>query len=218
MLLAGLGAGGVLVLGLIVAFTFGGSGPDAEDKAGASSHDATSCEDLAALAGDWVFATRTTGARVAKRLGMRGYYELRIGVQDCKGEAHLTKVGRTGRKHFQPQQLRKASAALAPGEGARAFGFSGSFELKDAEGRGGDQQFTFTLEGDRLVGSWRQRGIRWKNSGLYGVLEGMRAGDPRELKPRRNSVPCVVQCAAPKTVDEITDEDPTAVEACRAAC
>lgn len=213
-------AGGVLALaGVIVAATVGSSGSGAHDEAAENDEDGSACADLDALAGSWVFTTITTDARQKKRVGSRGFYELEVRVSDCQAEIDLVNVGRSGALVYDEERKQLATATLARGEGAEAFGFSALIEPRNAAGQGIPKRMTFAVDGDRLVGTWRQRGEHWLEAGKFGVLEGHRTGDPREIKPRRRAMPCLVKCAAPKTLEEAEAEpDSAAVEACRSAC
>lgn len=212
LVLAGIGVG--VMLASSDASSDGSTAGDGSAPKGDSA-----CPDLDALAGRWVFTTVTTGARNKKRRGMRGYYELDIVVDSCTAEASLTKVGRTGAEELSEGRKQRGKATLERGEDAQAFGYAGSFDARSESGVGTPKRFVFALDGERLVGSWQQRGAQWKKSGQYGVLEGRRDGDPRELRPRRRTMPCDLQCAVPETI-ELADapHDPAALAACQAAC
>lgn len=179
---------------------------------------ASSCEQLTALAGSWVFTTATTGARRKERLGVRGFYELQIVVDGCTAQATLAKTGRTDRTAFEDEKIPRAEAPLAQGEGFEAYGWSGTFGLRNEDGQGIDTRFVFALDGDRLVGSWRQLGERWTSSGLYGVLEGRRAGDPVAILPERATQPCPVRCATPDDIAQLDTPSQAAHAACMASC
>lgn len=176
------------------------------------------CEQLAALAGSWVFTTATTGARRKERLGVRGFYQLQITVDGCTARATLAKTGRTDRTMFDDDKIPRAEATLARGEGMEAYGFGGTFVLRNEDGQGIDTRFVVALEGERLVGSWRQLGERWQSSGLYGVLEGRRDGDPVAILPERSTQPCTVRCATPEDIALIDVPDEAAHAACLASC
>lgn len=212
-------AGGLLALGGVALAI--GLRPSDGGSADAGADAASSCAELEALAGPWVFTTVTTGARQRKRVGGRAFYELsvRVDARDCTARAELVNVGRSGALVYEDDRVQRASGSLARGEGARAFGYGAVLEPRNAAGQGIPKRFTFTVDGDRLVGTWRQRGEHWLDAGKFGVLEGRRTGDPRELEPRRRAMPCRVQCAAPKTIEEADAEpDAAALEACLAAC
>ncbi|MEM7155447.1 MAG: hypothetical protein AAF799_21535 [Myxococcota bacterium] len=212
LVLAGIGVGVMLA-------SSDSSTDETADSGKASDGSSSACPELDALKGQWVFTTVTTGARNKKRRGMRGYYEIEIEVDACKAEASLTKVGRTGAEELTDARKQRGTAPLERGEDAQAFGFAGSFDARSESGVGTPKRFVFALDGERLVGSWQQRGAQWKKSGQYGVLEGRREGDPRELRPRRRTMPCDLQCAVPETI-ELADApfDPAALKACRAEC
>lgn len=176
------------------------------------------CEQLAALAGSWVFTTATTGARRKERLGVRGFYQLQIIVDGCTARATLAKTGRTDRTMFDDDKIPRAEATLTRGEGMEAYGFGGTFVLRNEDGQGIDTRFVVALEGERLVGSWRQLGERWQSSGLYGVLEGRRDGDPVAILPERSTQPCTVRCATPEDIALIDVPDEAAHAACLASC
>lgn len=178
----------------------------------------SSCEDLAALAGSWVFTTATTGARRKERLGVRGFYELQLTVDGCTAHASMAKTGRTDRKAFDADKIPRAEATLVQGEGVEAYGFAGSFVLRNDDGQGIDTRFVLAREGERLVGHWRQLGERWATSGLYGVLEGRREGDPLAILPERSSQPCPVRCATPEDIALIDAPNDTAHAQCLASC
>jgi len=166
-----------------------------------------------------MFTTLTTGARRQKRLGMRGFYELEVHVQDCEAEIDLVMIGRTAAKSYDESRRQHAAGPIHRGEGRHAFGYGGFFEPRNEAGQGISKRFTFAVDGDRLVGSWQQRGEWWTKSGQYGVLEGYREGDPRELRPRRTTMPCAIACAVPKDIAEADAPlDSAALQACRAAC
>jgi hypothetical protein len=179
---------------------------------------ASSCEQLAALAGSWVFTTATTGARRKERLGVRGFYELQIVVDGCTAHATLAKTGRTDRKAFEDEKIPRAEATLSQGEGFEAYGWSGMFVLRNEGGQGIDTRFVFALDGERLVGSWRQLGERWTTSGLYGVIEGRRDGDPVAILPERATQPCPVRCATPDDITQLDTPSQAAHAACIASC
>ena len=179
---------------------------------------ASSCEQLAALAGSWVFTTATTGARRKERLGVRGFYELQVVVDGCTARATLAKTGRTDRTAFEDEKIPRAEAQLAQGEGIETYGWAGTFGLRNEDGQGIDTRFVFALDGDRLVGSWRQLGERWTSSGLYGVLEGRRDGDPVAILPERATQPCPVRCATPDDITQLDTPSQAAHAACMASC
>lgn len=178
----------------------------------------SSCEQLAALAGSWVFTTATTGARRKERLGVRGFYQLQITVDGCTARASLAKTGRTDRTMFDDQKIPRAEATLARGEGIEAYGWAGTFVLRNEDGQGIDTRIVLAREGERLVGSWRQLGERWQSSGLYGVLEGRRDGDPVAILPERSTQPCTVRCATPDDIAMLDAPDEAAHAACLASC
>lgn len=178
----------------------------------------SSCEQLAALAGTWVFTTATTGARRKERLGVRGFYQLQITVDGCTARASLAKTGRTDRTTFDDQKIPRAEATLARGEGLEAYGWAGTFVLRNEDGQGIDTRIVLAREGERLVGSWRQLGERWESSGLYGVLEGRRDGDPVAILPERSTQPCTVRCATPDDIAMLDAPDDAAHAACLASC
>jgi hypothetical protein len=178
----------------------------------------SACEDLAALEGSWVFTTATTGARRKERLGVRGFYQLQITVDGCTATASMAKTGRTDRKSFDDRKVPRAEATLAPGEGIEAYGFAGTFELRNDDGQGGDTRFVLARDGKRLVGHWRQLGERWTSSGLYGVLEGRREGDPVAILPERSRQPCAVRCATPDDIALLDDLDAATHAACLSSC
>mgnify|MGYP000659173119 CR=1 FL=1 len=175
-------------------------------------------EQLAALAGSWVFTTATTGARRKERLGVRGFYQLQITVDGCTARASLAKTGRTDRTMFDDQKIPRAEATLARGEGIEAYGWAGTFVLRNEDGQGIDTRIVLAREGERLVGSWRQLGERWESSGLYGVLEGRRDGDPVAILPERGTQPCTVRCATPDDIAMLDAPDDAAHAACLASC
>ncbi|MCA9653798.1 MAG: hypothetical protein H6712_12730 [Myxococcales bacterium] len=194
-------------------------GDQAPSSSSPSPAPSSACPELEALAGSWVFTTFTTSARNKKRLGMRHYFELEIRVSDCEAEASLVNTGRHGAKVYEDDRKQHATATLARGEGARSFGYGALFEPRNAAGQGIPRQITFAVDGERLVGAWQEAGEHWERSGQLGVIEGRRRGDPREWRPHRDTMPCLVQCAVPKTIEEADAEpDPAAIEACRAAC
>jgi hypothetical protein len=178
----------------------------------------SSCEQLAALAGSWVFTTATTGARRKERLGVRGFYQLLVTVDGCTAQASVAKTGRTDRKAFDDDKIPRADATLTQGEGVEAYGWAGVFVMRNEDGQGIDTRFVFALDGDRLVGSWRQLGERWASSGLYGVLEGQRDGDPVAILPERGTQPCAVRCATPEDIGQLDTPSQAAHAACMAAC
>jgi hypothetical protein len=178
----------------------------------------SSCEELATLAGSWVFTTATTGARRKERLGVRGFYELQITVDGCAARASMAKTGRTDRKAFDQSKIPRAEGTLALGEGIEAYGWAGSFVLRNEDGQGIDTRFVFARDGERLVGSWRQLGERWTTSGLYGVIEGRREGDPLAILPERSSQPCPVRCATPEDIALIDVPNDTAHAQCLSSC
>lgn len=178
----------------------------------------SSCEQLAALAGSWVFTTATTGARRKERLGVRGFYQLQITVDGCTARATLAKTGRTDRTMFDDDKIPRAEATLAQGEGIEAYGWAGTFVLRNDDGQGIDTRFVLAVEGERLVGNWRQLGERWASSGLYGVLEGRRDGDPVAILPERSTQPCTVRCATPEDITQLDAPSQPAHAACMAAC
>lgn len=177
-----------------------------------------SCDQLAALAGTWVFTTATTGARRKERLGVRGFYQLQITVDGCTARASLAKTGRTDRTTFDDDKIPRAEADLVPGEGMEDYGFAGTFGLRNEDGQGVDTRFVFALDGERLVGSWRQLGERWTTSGLYGVLEGQRDGDPVSVLPERSRLPCAVRCATPEDIGQIDAPSQAARAGCMRTC
>jgi len=177
------------------------------------------CADLEALAGSWVFTTATTNARKEARIGMRGFFELQIDVNDCTAEATVTKIGRKGKPTFVEHKQPRATASLSTTEdGLYAFGFGARFELQNEDGQGVPLRITFAREGEQLVGAWRQVGERWDSSGMYGVLVGQREGDPRKIRVRRSEQPCAIQCAAPEDVAQVEQPSPEAIAQCRSAC
>jgi hypothetical protein len=176
------------------------------------------CAQLEALAGSWVFTTVTTGARRTERLGVRGFYRLEIEVDGCTARATVAKTGRTDRKAFDDHKIPRAEATLTQGQGAEAYGWTGAFVLRNEDGQGIDTQFVFAPDAERLVGSWRQLGERWASSGLYGVLEGRREGDPTAILPERSNQPCAVRCATPEDIGRIDAPDEAAQAACLAEC
>lgn len=178
----------------------------------------SSCAQLEALAGVWVFTTSTTGARRKERLGVRGFYRLEIDVEGCSARASMAKTGRTDRTVFDDHKIPRAEATLVQGTGAEAYGWTGAFVLRNEDGQGIDTQFALALDGERLVGSWRQLGERWTSSGLYGVLEGQREGDPTTIRPDRSNQPCAVRCATPDEIALIDAPDEAAHTACLASC
>ncbi len=178
----------------------------------------SSCEELAALAGSWVFTTATTGARRKERLGVRGFYELEITVDGCSARATLAKTGRTDNTTFDADKIPRAEAVLAQGEGFDSYGWSGTFVMRNDDGQGIDTRFVFGRDGERLVGSWRQLGERWTSSGLYGVLEGRRDGDPVAILPERATQPCAVRCATPEDITQLDTPSQAAHAACMASC
>lgn len=178
----------------------------------------SSCAQLEALAGAWVFTTTTTGARRKERLGVRGFYRLEIEVDGCSARASMAKTGRTDRKVFDDHKIPRAEATLSQGQGAEAYGWTGAFVLRNEDGQGIDTQFALALDGERLVGSWRQLGERWTSSGLYGVLEGQREGDPTTIVPDRSNQPCAVRCATPDDIAMIDAPDEATYAACLASC
>lgn len=178
----------------------------------------SSCEQLAPLAGAWVFTTATTGARRKERLGVRGFYQLQITVDGCTAHATLAKTGRTDRTMFDDDKIPRAEATLAQGEGIEAYGWAGTFVLRNDDGQGIDTRFVLAVEGERLVGNWRQLGERWQSSGLYGVLEGRRDGDPVAILPERSTQPCTVRCATPEDIAQLDVPSSPAYAACMASC
>jgi hypothetical protein len=94
----------------------------------------------------------------------------------------------------------------------------GSFVLRNEDGEGIDTRFVFARDGERLVGSWRQLGERWASSGLYGVLEGRRDGDPVAIVPERSNQPCAVRCATPDDIALLDAPDDATYAACMASC
>lgn len=178
----------------------------------------SSCEQLAALAGSWVFTTATTGARRKERLGVRGFYQLQVTVDGCTARATLAKTGRTDRTMFDDDKIPRAEATLAQGEGFEAYGWAGTFVLRNEDGQGIDTRFVLALDGERLVGNWRQLGERWASSGLYGVLEGRRDGDPVAILPERSTQPCTVRCATPEDIAQLDAPSQPAYAACMTAC
>lgn len=182
------------------------------------ARDLSGCAQLQALAGAWVFTTATTGARRKPRLGQRGFYQLQIELEGCTAHASMVKTGRTDRVVFDDHKIPRAEAMLTRGQGAEAYGWTGDFVLRNLDGQGIDTHFVFALEGERLVGSWRQLGERWTSSGLYGVLEGQREGDPTMIEPSRSTQPCTVRCAAPEDIAAIDSPDSVAHAACLASC
>lgn len=208
------GVAALLLAAIGIAVMMAGSEPEAS-----ASDAAAACPETQALAGSWVFTTVTTGARKNKRLGMRGYYELEVTLDQCEPTAALTKVGRTGAETYDDAHKHRATAALTRGDGPHAFGFGAVFEPRNEAGQGIPKRFVFAVDGDRLVGTWRQRGSRWKSSGQFGVVEGRRDGDPRELRPRKQSLPCNVACAVPKDIEAADAEaEVTGLDDCLALC
>ncbi len=215
--LAGLGV--AVAIGSIAWLSSDPAEPAVElDPVYVGARELSGCAQLESLAGSWVFSTATTGARRKERLGMRGFYELDITVDGCTATASMAKTGRTDRKVFDDHKIPRAEATLAQGQHAEAFGWTGAFELRNEDGQGIDTQFVLATDGERLVGSWRQLGERWERAGLYGVLEGRRAGDPIEIRPTRSEQPCTVRCATPEDIALIDAHDPVAHAACLASC
>jgi hypothetical protein len=209
-----LGAAGAAVVGLF-AMGYVAQGMLAERAAVRAA-----CDALAQLAGAWVFATEVTGARSEDQVGIQGYYELEVDydAETCSASARVTKTGFTGR-YFSERRMQHASAPLRAGEGASVFGYGAKFELRDHWGRGPDQEFIFSADRDRLVGTWRQRGERWEKSGLYGFLDGRREADPRKIRPRIDDQPCLVRCAV--VSDAALDEEAPSgeeLELCQSEC
>jgi hypothetical protein len=188
------------------------------DPVQVGAHAVSSCDQLEALGGAWVFTTTTTGARRKERLGVRGFYRLEIEVEGCSARASMAKTGRTDRTAFDDHKIPRAEATLVQGTGTEAYGWTGAFVLRNEDGQGIDTQFALTLDGERLVGSWRQLGERWTSSGLYGVLEGQREGDPTTIRPDRSNQPCTVRCATPDDITLIDAPDEAAHAACLASC
>lgn len=178
----------------------------------------SSCEQLAALTGSWVFTTATTGARRKERLGVRGFYQVQITADGCTAQASIAKTGRTDRTVFEEGKIPRAEAELAQGEGFEGYGWAATFVLRNEDGQGIDTRFVFARDGDRLVGNWRQLGERWTSSGLYGVLEGRRDGDPVAILPERSTQPCAVRCATPEDIGQLDAPSQPAHVACMAAC
>lgn len=217
---------GVVVAGVAVAIglTAWLATPSAEPEAKPESPIAvrpgerSACDELAAMAGTWVFTTATTGARRKERLGVRGFYQLQVTVDGCTATASIAKTGRTDRKAFDDHKIPRAEATLVPGEGVEAYGFAGTFVLRNEDGQGVDTRFVLARDGERLVGHWRQLGERWHSSGLYGVLEGRRDGDPMAILPERSNQPCAVRCATPDDIALIDAPDSATHAACLASC
>lgn len=219
-LMIGAAVAGVAVVALVIGMV------SSEPEASADQEQAqqvvgrnAECPEISQLAGEWVFTTVTTGARKKKRLGMKGYYELSVKVDGCEAIAELVKVGRTGAEHYDDAHKHRDSAELRRGEGPYAFGFGAVFDPRNEAGQGIPKRFTFTVDGERLIGTWRQRGAKWRSSGQFGLLEGRRDGDPRELRPRRSSLPCHVECAVPADIDAADAKaEVSGLDDCLASC
>ena len=180
--------------------------------------EAQACPNLRELAGKWSFTTEVTGSRALDKLDMQGFYSLLVEVDGCVARAQLEKSGFSGHA-FTERRTQRAEATLAPGSGAFAFGHEGTFELRDASGRGPDQHFVFSVDAGRLVGVWRQRGARWAKSGLYGVLEGAAADEPAPQQLQLATLPCAVRCTiACDTLRRDGEQIVHAQETCKAAC
>ncbi len=182
------------------------------------------CSDLEALAGRWVFTTEVTGSRVVQSSGLNGFYELdveidgrdgRDGLDGCAATASLTKTGYTARKYAEGR-VQRARAPLTAGSGEPEGTAVGTFDLESAAGTHGIIEFTFTARGDELFGVYRQRGARWRETGLSGFLRGSRSDDvPRDLAVA--SHPCSTRCALACGTDA-REVAPEALRSCVQAC
>lgn len=204
---AGMGLGGFVLLGK--------SGARAEAP---TADEPSACDRLDVLSGTWAFTTEVTGARSDQKLGLRGFYRLEVDVQGCIASARLVKTG-FGNRRFSDEQLQRDERTLDPGQGAFAFGHGAVFALRDAAGNGPDQEFVFQATGDRLHGTWRQRGALWAKSRLHGYLEGSRDAEPRAMELQLSAQPCAVQCAVACGAAEHDGATlPPGLDACEARC
>jgi hypothetical protein len=176
------------------------------------------CAQLAALAGEWTFHTEVVASRVLSSSGLTGFYELHIDppADDCRATARIVKTGYTAR-HYPEAQQRRAEAQLTAGTGLSAHGVIATFELRSQGGDGVDVEFVFAAAGERLSGTYRQRGPRWATTGLSGFLEGARAGDVPN-SPLLADQSCAVRCAVVCDVAHRDDLAPTTLDACVSGC
>lgn len=175
-----------------------------------------SCETLTALEGHWSFITEVTGTRVVQSSGLNGFYELDVAIEDCVATATVTKTGYTARK-FTDKRVQTATAVLEPTQGPRAGFFEAEFSMQSGAGAHGVLQFSFAAQDDSLFGVYRQRGARWRDTGLSGFLQGVREGEyPRD--PIAAAQSCATRCnlaCDTATRDDVTD---AAMQACTSAC
>ncbi len=175
-----------------------------------------SCPELTALQGHWSFITEVTGTRVMQSSGLNGFYELDVALEDCAATATVTKTGYTARK-FTDKRIQTATAPLTATESPRAGFFEAEFSMQSGAGPHGVLQFSFAPHGDALTGIYRQRGARWRDTGLSGFLHGVREGDyPRD--PVAASQSCTTRCNL--ACDTATREGVTsdAMQACTSSC
>ncbi len=220
-------AGGAVVLAIGLAFALAPDdepNPSDDPQASSSAVDGAAvgsgeCDELTALAGQWRFTTITTGARKDKRLGVHEFYEMTVSVEQCAATAALSKTGRDGREPFEEQKVPRAFATLSPGEGPHAFGHGATFELRNQAGEGSGHRFVFVREGERLLGTWRHTGKRWRRQAQYGVLEGRAGSDAQPPAPDRSTQPCAVQCLTPLDATQMIEGvDQAMLAECIAAC
>ena len=167
------------------------------------------CQQLEALAGQWELTTEVVTSTNPAQLGIRGYFSLLVEVDGCTATAELTKLGYTGR-WFADDKLQRGKAKLVPGP---HFGFVGSFDLRDGNGRGGTQDVVLTVHEHRLAGTYRM-------PGRTGFLEGAR--DPgRKILPTLDEQPCIARCAVACDLLRRDPADSTARDAldrCNTTC
>jgi hypothetical protein len=157
--------------------------PDTPTPTADAPPSATECQQLEALAGQWELTTEVVTSTNPAQLGIRGYFSLVVEVEGCAATAELTKLGYTGR-WYADDKLQRGKAKLVPGP---HFGFFGSFDLRDGNGRGGKQDVVLTVHEHRLAGTYRM-------PGRTGFLEGAR--DPgRKILPTLDDQPCIARCA-----------------------
>jgi hypothetical protein len=183
-----------------------------------------SCPDEALLAGRWRMTTTTVGASRRIR-GGSGRYRLEFTRPSCESWAVLEKTGYDA-KELTPEQAQHGRARLVP---AGPWGDHAVEEarvtLERQDGGGAiDRAFRFIpIDGDTLVGEWREAGRDWDRNGLWGYffarpdlstyLEQSDAGDlpcalacrmgceaPRReadgLPPHADLSPCIDRCSA----------------------
>jgi hypothetical protein len=206
-----IGAGTIVAVATVLGVTLVAS-TDAPDG------DATECPQLEQLAGAWTFTTEVIGAHSTDKLDMQGYYELVVELEGCTAAAKMTKLGFSG-QDFTPTRQQFAEATLAEGAGGVWFGHGATFELRDSNDRGPDQEFVFVADDGRLSGVWRQRGSRWAKSGLHGFLEGHTDARASQSMLHLATQPCDVRCAI--ACDVLRRDGPppsSAIDACRTTC